>query len=140
MSENETAFAFVSRNLAATPFHHWLKPELLEADDVAGKVVIKLATREDFARAPGRPEVHGGIVAALIDIAGHAAVAARLRHGAATIDMRVDYLRLASGPELRAEARIVKFGRTVSNVDVQIDDENGKTIAIGRCLYLSKKI
>ena len=93
----QTTFDFVRENIAQTPFHQWLLPRLVAVDEQAGTVTIHLTPRPEFCRLPGRPEIHGGVVAALIDITGHAAIAAKLQHSVATIDMRVDYLRLAGG-------------------------------------------
>jgi len=133
---DQTSFEFVTQNIAETPFHQWLLPKLIAIDDQAGTVTISLVLRPEFTRLPGRPEVHGGIVAALIDITGHAAIAARLRHSVATIDMRVDYLRLAGGNELRALGKILKLGRTIGIVDIQIKDDQERVVAIGRASYL----
>ena len=50
---------------------------------------MKVRTRgvnPEFGRLPGRPELHGAIVAAMVDISGHAAIAAKLLHSVATID------------------------------------------------------
>jgi uncharacterized protein (TIGR00369 family) len=142
MAEEKTknTFEFVRNNLAQTPFHDWLKPKLISVDEERSTVTIHLPIRQEFARTANRPEVHGGVVAALIDIAGHAAIAAKLHHGAATIDLRVDYLRLASGTELRAVGTVIKFGRTIGIVDVRLNDDQDKTVAIGRAAYLTKAI
>jgi uncharacterized protein (TIGR00369 family) len=139
-AESQTTFEFVRDCIAQTPFHQWLLPRLMAVDEAAGSVTIHLTLRPEFCRLPGRPEVHGGIVAALIDITGHAAIAAKLRHTVATIDMRVDYLRLAGGAELRATATTVKVGRTIGIVDVRLDDDQNKTVAIGRASYLSASV
>jgi uncharacterized protein (TIGR00369 family) len=136
----QTSFEFVSHNIAQTPFHQWLLPRLVKVDDEAGTVTIELALRPEFCRLPGRPEVHGGVVAALIDITGHAAIAAKLRHSVATIDMRVDYLRLAGGQALRAVGKLVKVGRTIGIVDIEMEDDQGKLVAIGRASYLCASV
>ncbi len=141
MSETQkTPFEFVEENLGRTPFHHWLKPVLKEVDEANSTVTIHLALRPEFCRAPGRPEIHGGVIAAFVDIVGHAGIAAKLGHGAATIDLRIDYLRLAAGTELRGKATVVKFGRTIGFVDVQIRDDADKPVANGRGTYLTKSI
>jgi uncharacterized protein (TIGR00369 family) len=132
----QTTFDFVRENIAQTPFHQWLLPRLVAVDEQAGTVTIHLSLRPEFCRLPNRPEIHGGVVAALIDITGHAAIAAKLRHSVATIDMRVDYLRLAGGAELRAVGRLVKVGRTIGIVDIEIEDDQQKKVAIGRASYL----
>lgn len=114
------------------PFHHYLKPEAIEADAELGTVTIALAFREDLARGPNERSFHGGVIASLIDIAGHAAVAITIRRMAPTIDLRIDYLRPSSGDGLIARARMFKPGRTVARVDVDVTDTEGRLVAVGR--------
>jgi uncharacterized protein (TIGR00369 family) len=126
-----TAIDQLRHSLAEPPFHQWLRPELISADEETG-VVLCLPLRPEFRRHPERPEIHGGVIASLIDIAGHTAVAAKLGHGVPTIDLRIDYLRMAAGRELRAAAVLLKLGRTLGVVDVRVTDEQGKLVAAGR--------
>jgi uncharacterized protein (TIGR00369 family) len=135
-----TTFEFVRDNIAQTPFHQWLLPELLAVDDEAGSVTIRLPIRPEFGRLPGRPELHGAIVAAMVDITGHAAIAAKVRHAVATVDMRVDYLRLAGGTELVAVATLIKLGRTIGVVDVRINDDQKRLVAVGRAAYVTMSV
>jgi uncharacterized protein (TIGR00369 family) len=136
----QSTFEFVRDNIAQTPFHQWLLPELVEVDEKAGSVTLRLAIRPEFCRLPGRPELHGAIVAAMVDISGHAAIAAKLLHSVATIDMRVDYLRLAGGTELVAVATAVKVGRTIGVVDVRITDDQKRLVAIGRLAFVTMDV
>lgn len=140
MTSELTTFEFVRTNMARTPFHQWLEPRLTEVDEEAGTITVDLTLRHEFRRLPDRPEVHGGILAALVDITGHATIAAKLRHSVATIDMRVDYLRLAGGAELRAVGTVVKIGRTIGIADIKISDDTGKAVAIGRASYLCASV
>ena len=133
----QTTFEFVRDNIAQTPFHQWLLPELTEVDEEAGSVTVRLVVRPELCRLPGRWEVHGGIIAAMVDIAGHASVCAKVRHTVATIDMRVDYLRLAGGAHLLSTATVVKLGRTIAVSDVRIVDDQQRLVAIGRAAYLT---
>jgi uncharacterized protein (TIGR00369 family) len=134
--ETQDTFSFVRDNIAYTPFHQWLKPRLIAADGDIGSVTIHLTLRPEFRRLPDRPEVHGGVLAALVDITGHAAVAAKLRHGVSTVDLRIDYLRLAGGSELRAVASAIKIGRTIAVIDVRLTDDQDRAVAVGRASYL----
>lgn len=136
----ENTFELVHSNIAATPFHQWLLPQLKEVDEQKGTVTIVLPLREEFQRLPGRSDAHGGIIATLIDMTGHAAVCSKMHHSVATIDMRVDYLRLAGGTALRAVATIVKMGRTIAVVDTQVFDDQNKLAAIGRATYLTAHV
>lgn len=139
MSETpQEAFEFVKANLALAPFHDWLKPELLEVTDVGAKV--RLTIRPEFARLRGRGEVHGGLLASLIDITGYAAAASKALRTCATIDLRIDYLRPAAGMVLEASATLVKLGRTITVVDVKVFDDSGKTVAEGRGAYLMSNV
>ena len=136
----QSTFEFVRDNIAQTPFHPWLLPELIEVNEQAGSVTVRLPIRPEFCRLPGRPELHGAIVAAMVDISGHAAIAAKVLHSVATIDMRVDYLRLAGGSELVAVATAVKVGRTIGVVDVRIADDKKNLVAIGRAAYVTMNV
>jgi uncharacterized protein (TIGR00369 family) len=133
----QSTFQFVRDNIAATPFHQWLLPELTEVDEKAGSVTVRLKIRPEFCRLPGRPELHGAVVAAMVDISGHAAVCAKLLHSVATIDMRVDYLRMAGGTEIVAVATVVKLGRTIGLVDIRITDDQKRLCAVGRASYVT---
>jgi uncharacterized protein (TIGR00369 family) len=131
----QSTFEFVRDNIAATPFHQWLLPELMEVNEEEESVTIRLPIR-----LPGRPELHGAIVAAMVDITGHAAIAAKVLHTVATVDMRVDYLRLAGGTELLAVATVIKLGRTIGVVDVRISDDQKRLVAIGRAAYVTTSV
>jgi uncharacterized protein (TIGR00369 family) len=134
---SQTADDYLRDSLSAPPFHQWLKPEMVSADEENG-VVVRLVLRFEFRRHPERPEIHGGVIASLIDIAGHAAIAAKLQHGVPTIDLRIDYLRMAAGRELRAAAALLKLGRTVGVVDVRVTDDQGKLVAAGRGTFSTR--
>lgn len=119
------------------PFHKWLG---VTAVDVGpGHAVLRIPPNPEFVGNPFIPAVHGGIVAALIDLAGGAAVFVDLRFPTPTIDMRVDYIRPAyAGKALLADARVKSLGKTVAFVDIEVKDEDGRLVATGRCLYSVK--
>jgi uncharacterized protein (TIGR00369 family) len=129
---------YLRETLMDSPFHQWLKPEVSAVADDDNEVVIRLPLRKEFNRDEEGSGVHGGVISALIDIAGHAAIAARTRHGTPTIDMRVDYLRMAVGQELLAKAENLKFGRTLGVVDISVFDDEQRLVATGRCIYLTR--
>ena len=93
-----------------------------------------MAFKPEFRRSPDSAQIHGGVIAALADIAGDYALAVTLGGGVPTIDLRVDYLRPAEG-DLLATARTVKKGRTIGVADVEIKDAAGRLIAVGRGAY-----
>ncbi len=114
------------------PFHEFLRPLARGVDERSGAITVGLAFRPEFGRSSDSPGFHGGVLASLIDLAGHAAVAVRIGRMAPTIDLRIDYLRAARDVELIATARIVRAGRTVSIVDIEVKDSQERLIAIGR--------
>jgi uncharacterized protein (TIGR00369 family) len=116
-----------------SPFHRLLGLQMVRAED--GAVEMRLPWRDELGRADDSDWYHGGVISALIDIAGDYAIASKLGRGVPTIDLRVDYLRPARRGELRALARAVKVGRTVGVADVELRDANDAVVAVGRCAY-----
>ena len=118
------------------PFHRWLGVTLKELS--AESIDILLPWREEFVANPKIRYTHGGILAALIDLAGDYAVAAKLGRGVPTIDMRVDYHRPALPGPLVARASVIKMGGTLATAEARVFDENEKLVASGRGVYLTQ--
>lgn len=101
----------------------------------------------DFCRMrlPFRPDlrtagevVHGGAIASLIDTAGVAAVWSNVDPAAtrgATASLTVNYLAAAQRVDLIAEARVIRRGRSVVFVDVDVISPVGERIAKGLVTY-----
>ena len=58
--------------------------------------------------------------------------------GVPTINFRTDYLRPAGGDHLTATAGVRQAGRSIAVVDIDVHDENGKLIAVGRGTYSTR--
>ena len=121
--------------LDLSPYQRFLGVTCERAGD--GEVVIRLPFREEFLRADGSDWLHGGVIAALIDIAGDYAIVTRLGQGVPTIDLRIDWLRPAKAGDLVATGRVVKTGRRVCVADAEVHDASGALVAVGRGLYAS---
>ncbi|MEW6297066.1 MAG: PaaI family thioesterase [Thermodesulfobacteriota bacterium] len=103
--------------------------------------------RADFCRVrlPFRPElrtagevVHGGAIASLIDTAGVVAVWSNADPAAtrgATASLTVNYLAAARRVDLVAEARVLRRGRSVVFVDVDVVSPAGERVAKGLVTY-----
>lgn len=107
--------------------------ELLEAEPGWGR--MRLVARDDHLNT--NDVVHGGVISALVDTTAGAAVRA-LRDDAeirerphATSDLHVSYLSAATGGELIAEATVVKAGRTLIFIEVNVTDERERKVARG---------
>ncbi len=114
------------------PFHGFLQPEPVSVDAEAGVVVIKLPFRPEFRRAEDVSDYHGGVIAALIDLAAHAAIAVQIGRMAPTVDLRIDYLRAAPGVDLTATAKVLRLGKSIGRADVEIAAEGTPLLAVGR--------
>jgi uncharacterized protein (TIGR00369 family) len=112
-----------------------LDVRLSSFDDASGSLTIALSHRPELSRSPDRLDYHGGVLATLIDVAGHACLAARVGRRVPTIDMRVDFLRPATDRELRATARILRCGRTIGICDIEVVDTQQRILAAGRVTY-----
>jgi uncharacterized protein (TIGR00369 family) len=121
----------------ACPFHRFLGLTLEEMSEEEGRVTLSATMREEFSRSDQVAELHGGVIASLIDIAGDYAVALKVGRGVPTINLRVDYLRPGRGSKAVATASVVRCGRTIATVDIEVSDESGTLFAIGRGTYSS---
>jgi acyl-coenzyme A thioesterase PaaI-like protein len=81
-TDQAAALARLRQEMARPPFHRVLAPQ---ADPATGVVIIRLPYQPHLSRAPDEASYHGGVIATLIDLAGHAAVAVRIGRMAPTI-------------------------------------------------------
>ena len=130
--DRSVALARLGEELKRPPFHAVLRPRPVDIDPDSGTVAVALDYRDELARAPDDKSFHGGVIATLIDVAGHAAVAVKIGKMAPTIDLRIDYLRPSIGESIVARARLLKVGRMLARVDVDVTDAQGRLIAVGR--------
>lgn len=89
---------------------------------------LLLDDREELRNSRG--DIHGGVVAALLDAAMGNALRSALKdgEGSATVSLTVNYLRPARG-KLIALGRVVRAGRSIASVDAQIEDSTGLVVA-----------
>ena len=124
--------------LSQSPFHQLLGLQLVAFEPAAHSLVIRCPFSPALERSPGTGQFHGGVIASLIDIAGDFALIGGVGQGVPTINFRVDYLRAALNVDLIARACVRKAGRTVGVVDVEVEDESGRLIAVGRGCYATR--
>jgi len=93
---------------------------------------VSMPLKPEFERGEGTGQFHGGPIAALIDTAGCFAMIMLLGHGVPTVNFRTDYLRPAVDTSLNATARVRRVGRTVGVVDVDVVNDDGQLVAVGR--------
>ena len=123
--------ALISRG----PFNQWLNFTFVKADDDG--IELKAGWREEWVVNPERKYTHGGILAAIIDVAADYAIAAQLGRPVPTIDMRADYHKAAMPGDLTAKARVVRMGSQYSTAEAHIYDKDGALVASGRGTYFT---
>jgi uncharacterized protein (TIGR00369 family) len=124
----------IQERLLHSPFNALLDLEVVTADPEKREVVMRLKMRPEFERLAGTGQWHGGPIAAAIDIVGDYALAMLSGKPLPTINLRVDYLRPGKDT-LTLIARIRRSGKTVGLVDVDVLDEAGALVALGRANY-----
>ena len=130
--------ARLQERLDASPFSRFLGLKLMHADAASNSVVIAMPMRPELERLASTGQFHGGAIASLIDIAGDFALILSVGDAVPTINYRVDYLRPATGSELRARATVRRAGRTVGVVDIDVHDTEQRLVAVGRGCYGTK--
>jgi uncharacterized protein (TIGR00369 family) len=121
--------------LAHSPFIAFCRLEVISADPEREEVVMRAPLRPEFERGRGSGQWHGGPIASVIDTVGDFALVMLLGRALPTINFRVDYLRPAINTALVVTARVRRNGRSVGVVDVDVANEAGALVAIGRACY-----
>jgi uncharacterized protein (TIGR00369 family) len=122
--------------LDGSPFIRFCGMRVAAIDPAAGRIVLAMELRPELERREGSGQWHGGALAGLIDTAGDFAVALGLGAVVPTINFRVDYLRPAMTARLTATVR--RAGRTVAIVDIDVEDGEGRLVAVGRGCYATQ--
>ena len=122
-------------NFDENPFHRYLGLRLIETkpDFVRLRLTIKDTTPTGIGGS-----VNGGVLSTMVDMAAVPAVFSNMLPGsepAGTADLQITYLRQSHGKWVDAEATVVKRGRQLCTVQVDIKDSEGQLCAIARVLY-----
>ncbi len=124
-----------------------LRIDSLEADRASAHIGMRPELLGHFAHQ----RLHGGVISATLDaIAGLAVMAAiGARHmdepvdarlarfsKLGTIDLRVDYLRPATGPQFVVHATVLRLGSRVASTRMEFLDSQGKLLSTGAAAYI----
>ena len=118
-------------------FDRWMGLQAVSLDDTT--LTLRLPFRAEIVGTPKVDRLHGGVVASLIDAAGCYLVIALLVKRVSTVNLVVDFLRPAHG-EMLAVARLVKLGRQICNVTVEVTGADGKLAATGRLTIVPSNV
>ena len=110
-----------------------------------------LAMRPELVGHHTHQRLHGGVISATLDaMAGLAVMAAigarhldestaeRLHRYAklGTIDLRIDYLRPATGTDFKLSAEVLRLGSRVASARMDFSDAGGQLLATGAAAYI----
>jgi len=135
MSEETLTKEKLQELISRGPFNQWLNFTVLKSDKDG--VELKAAWREEWVVNVERRYTHGGILAAIVDVAADYAIAAQLGRPVPTIDLRVDFHKPAMPGDLTAKARVVRMGSQYSTAEAYLYDKDGALLASGRGTYFT---
>src|SRR5436190_13243990 len=119
---------------AAVPYAKFLGLQLGEICE--GKVSIHLDVRDELRQNQG--VVHGGAIASLIDTASAFAVLTQidLQERVTTTDLTIHYLRPVTKGRMTAVARIIRGGRRLFVLSVEVHNDENALIATAVTTYI----
>jgi len=137
MSENELDEARMVRireAFASVPYAKLLGMQLGEMK--SGEANLHLDIRDELKQNQG--VVHGGAVASLIDTAAAFAIVTRLESGerVTTTDLTIHYLRPITSGRITATARIVRGGRRLFVISVEVMNSQQVLVATAVSGYI----
>ncbi|HYP02056.1 MAG TPA: PaaI family thioesterase [Pyrinomonadaceae bacterium] len=101
-----------------------------------GAATLSMRARPELERFGGI--MHGGALASLADSASAFAVLSTLADGEQTVtaDLTLHYLRPVTEGKLTARARVLRGGRRVATVSVEIFNESGALVLTALTTYI----
>jgi len=102
--------------------------------------------RPELIGNPARRILHGGVISAVLDVAGGFVIMLHLLSevddpaahfpNMGTIDLRVDYLRPGRGRHFVATARVVRKGSRIAVTHMELHNDEEQLLATGAAAYL----
>ena len=137
MNETPLTHAELTRlreGFAQIPYAQLLGINFEEA--TRGAASFSLNARAELERFGGI--MHGGALASLADTASAFAVLSTLEEDeqTVTVDLTLHYLRPVTEGKLSAQARVLRAGRRVATVSVEIFNESGALVVTALTTYL----
>lgn len=100
-----------------------------------GEARFGLDYRAELSRHEGL--MHGGAIASLMDTASAFAVLTLLSEGqtTVTVDLTIHFLRPVLGGRVEAHARVLRAGRRLATLAIDVTDPSGKLTATATTTY-----
>ena len=124
----------IQEALQKVPFAQLLGLELAEIE--RGTATFHLSVRDELKQNKGL--LHGGVIASLIDTAAAFAAVTLLEPGQSTttVDLTIHYLRPLTEGRASAHARVLRAGRRMLVISVDVLDETEALAATALTSYL----
>jgi uncharacterized protein (TIGR00369 family) len=131
------------------PFNRVLGITVTSVTSDGGAMAFSM--REDLIGNVFHRTLHGGVISSVLDAVGGLTASASLAPRAAglseeevkgmfaqvgTIDLRVDYLRPGRGNRFSASGRVMRSGRKVAVVRMEMHNEDKLLVAVGTGTYM----
>lgn len=131
------------------PFNRLLGIVVTSVDAQGGTMAVDM--REELIGNVFHRTLHGGVISSVLDAVGGLTASASLAPRAAglsdeavtamfarvgTIDLRVDYLRPGRGARFTASGRIMRAGRKVAVVRMEMQADEDLLVAVGTGTYM----
>ena len=131
------------------PFNRLLGLSVTSLNSDGG--AMSFSMREDLIGNVFHRTLHGGVISSVLDAVGGLTASASLMVRAAglseekikamfaqlgTIDLRVDYLRPGRGKRFTASGRIMRSGRKVAVVRMEMHNQDALLVAVGTGTYM----
>lgn len=132
---NPEGFKEFLEHFDEVPLHKYLGFTLAEVKPDYGR--LRLLKTETTPTGIGG-SVNGGVLATMVDMATIVAIFSKQLPGtepAGTADLSITYLRQAHGEWIDAIATVVKRGRQLSTVEVNVVNDQGVLCCRARVLY-----
>ena len=97
---------------------------------------FRMPFREELLQSNG--VVHGGAIVSLADTAVAYALLTLLQPGewVTTVELKMNFLAAVKGEEMFGEGRVVRRGRRLALIEMEVKDKKGTLIAKGLATYL----
>ena len=94
-----------------------------------GRVVFTMKVKPRHKQFHG--VVHGGVLATVADTVAAIAAYTTVPKGTeiATVEMKINFLEAVEHGEIKADARVLRQGRTTSVVDCDVTDRDGRLVS-----------